>query len=60
MMQLAKKIPFEDPNVLNLCRALYALSNVLILGIHLYIMNTINKKKGMLHFLSLEQESTVC
>ncbi|KAK1775981.1 inorganic phosphate transporter Pho88 [Copromyces sp. CBS 386.78] len=47
MMQVAKKIPFEDPNVLNLCRALYALSNVVILAIHLYIMNTINRKKDL-------------
>lgn len=48
MVQVAKKIPFEDPNVLNMARAGYILSNVIILAIHLYIMSTINKKKGML------------
>ena len=46
-MQLAKKIPFEDPNVLNACRAAYAISNFLILGIYLYIKSVIDKKKGM-------------
>jgi len=45
-MQLAKKIPFEDPNVLNACRALYAVSNVIILGIYLYIKSSVDKKKG--------------
>jgi len=45
-MQLAKKIPFEDPNVLNACRAAYAISNVLILGIYLYIKSVIDGKKG--------------
>ncbi len=46
-MQVAKKIPFEDPFVLNSCRAAYVISNVLILGIYLYIQSAINKKKGM-------------
>jgi len=52
-MQLAKKIPFEDPNVLNACRAAYAISNFLILGIYLYIKSVIDKKKGM----SISRES---
>ena len=45
-MQLAKKIPFEDPNVLNACRAAYAISNFLILGIYLYVKSVIDSKKG--------------
>ena len=50
-MQLSKKIPFDDPNVLNGVRALYVFSNMLILGIYLYVQRQINKKRGMLmHF----------
>jgi hypothetical protein len=48
MMQVAKKIPFDDPTVLNLCRAAYVASNLIILGIYLYIKVVIDKKKGML------------
>jgi hypothetical protein len=47
MMQVAKRIPFEDPNVLNMCRAAYVLSNVIILGITLYIKSVVDKKKDM-------------
>ena len=47
MMQVSKKVPFDDPNVLNLVRAVYVLSNVIIAGIYLYIQTQINKKKGM-------------
>ena len=47
MMQVAKKIPFDDPNVLNMCRALYIGSNLIIMGIYLYIKTVIDKKKGM-------------
>lgn len=46
MMQLAKKIPFEDPDVLLMVRGLYILSNVLILGLYLYTQAQISKKKG--------------
>lgn len=46
VMQLAKKIPFEDPNVLNACRAAYAISNLLIIGIYLYVKSVIDGKKG--------------
>ncbi len=46
MMQVAKKIPFDDPNVLNTIRAVYVASNLLIFGIYLYIQNQIDKKKG--------------
>jgi len=47
MMQVAKKIPFDDPNVLNTIRAVYVASNLLIFGIYLYIQNQIDKKKDM-------------
>lgn len=47
MMQLSKKVPFEDPQVLMLVRACYILSNLLILAVHLYTHLKINQKKGM-------------
>ena len=47
MMQLAKKVPFEDPQVLLLVRGCYILSNVLILAVTLYTQYQINAKKGM-------------
>ena len=46
MMQVSKKIPFDDPSVLMGVRILYIVSNVLILGIYLYLQQQINKKKG--------------
>ncbi|KAF2456999.1 inorganic phosphate transporter-like protein pho88 [Lineolata rhizophorae] len=45
VMQVAKKIPFDDPVVLNAVRGLYVTSNVIIAGIYLYIQAQINKKK---------------
>ena len=47
MMQLAKKVPFDNPDVLLLVRGLYILSNVIILGVYLYTQAQINKRKGM-------------
>ena len=47
MMQVSKKIPFDDPNVLNMCRVGYVLSNLIILGMTLYIKFVVDKKKGM-------------
>ncbi|OQE23664.1 hypothetical protein PENSTE_c008G09544 [Penicillium steckii] len=47
MMQLAKKVPFEDPQVLMLVRGMYILSNVIILGIYLFTQTKINGKKDM-------------
>ena len=47
MMQVAKKIPFEDPMTLNICRGIYLLSNILILALSGYIYQQIEKKKGM-------------
>jgi hypothetical protein len=46
LVQLAKKIPMDDPNVLNGARAVYVLSNVIILGIYLYVKLQIDKKNG--------------
>ncbi|KAI1135804.1 inorganic phosphate transport PHO88 [Hypoxylon sp. FL0543] len=47
MMQVSKRIPFEDPNVLNLVRALYIASNLIIAAIYLYVQVQINKKKDL-------------
>ncbi|KAJ4366856.1 phosphate transporter (Pho88) [Neocucurbitaria cava] len=46
-MQISKKIPFDDPNVLNGVRALYVVSNLIIAGIYLYVQSQINKKNDM-------------
>lgn len=45
-MQISKKIPFDDPNVLNGVRALYIVSNLIIAGIYFYVQQQINKKNG--------------
>jgi len=45
-MQASKKVPFEDPMVLNGVRALYVVSNLVIVGIYLYVQSAINKKRG--------------
>lgn len=50
MMQVSKKIPFDDPDVLLMVRGLYIVSNVLILGIYFYTQTQITKKKGTLIF----------
>lgn len=47
MNQLAKKIPFEDENVLNGARAAYVLSNLIILGIYLYVRSVVTKKNDL-------------
>lgn len=46
MMQVSKKIPFDDPNVLMGVRAMYIISNLIILGIYLFMQQKINAKKG--------------
>ncbi len=50
MMQVSKKIPFDDPNVLNGVRALYVVSNLVIVAIYLYTKMQIDKKRGMCSF----------
>ncbi|RMY14915.1 hypothetical protein D0867_06982, partial [Hortaea werneckii] len=47
MMQASKKIPFDDPNVLNGVRALYIVSNLIIAGVYIYTKVQIDKKKDM-------------
>ncbi|KAG8526135.1 uncharacterized protein KY384_000128 [Bacidia gigantensis] len=47
MMQVSKKIPFDDPQVLMGVRALYIFTNVVIISIYLYIQSKINKKKDL-------------
>ena len=46
MMQVSKKIPFDDPQVLLGVRVLYVVSNLIILGIYFYMQMKINGKKG--------------
>jgi len=45
-MQVSKKIPFDDPTVLNGVRALYVVSNLIMFAIYFYIGMQIKKKKG--------------
>ncbi|KAL8952645.1 MAG: hypothetical protein Q9222_001451 [Ikaeria aurantiellina] len=47
MMQVSKKIPFDDPQVLVGVRVLYIVSNILIAGVYLYLQNKINAKKDL-------------
>lgn len=44
-MQLAKQIDFKDPNILMGVRAMYIISNLIIVGIYLYVKMQIEKKK---------------
>jgi len=46
-MQLGKKIPFDDPNVLWGMRILYILSNLAIFSVYFYIGQQIQKKNDM-------------
>jgi len=46
MMQVSKRIPFEDPTWLNGIRGMYILSNIIIVGLYLYIGSLIKKKNG--------------
>jgi hypothetical protein len=47
MMQVSKRIPFDDPDTLNIVRGVYIASNVIIALVYLYIQFVINKKKDM-------------
>ncbi|KAL2828047.1 inorganic phosphate transporter Pho88 [Aspergillus cavernicola] len=47
MMQLAKKVPFDNPDVLLAVRGVYILSNVIILALYLYTQAQINKKNDL-------------
>lgn len=48
MMQVSKKVDFDNPDVLNIVRGLYVASNVIIAFVYLYVQSQINKKKGTL------------
>lgn len=48
VMQIAKRVPFDNPDVLNGVRAMYVASNLIILFIYYLIHSKINKKKGTL------------
>lgn len=43
---MSKKIPFDDPQVLNGVRVLYIVSNLVIVGIYFMVKRSIDKKKG--------------
>lgn len=47
-MQIAKRVPFDNPDVLNGVRAMYIASNLIILFVYYLIHSKINKKKGTL------------
>jgi NADH:ubiquinone oxidoreductase subunit F (NADH-binding) len=59
-MQISKKIPFDDPNVLNAVRALYVVSNLIIAGIYFYVQQQINKKNGVCLIARAGQLKTSC
>lgn len=46
MMQVSKRIPFDDPQVLMGVRILYVVSNLLIFGLYYYIGMKIKSKRG--------------
>lgn len=46
MMQVSKRIPFDDPDTLNIVRAVYIASNLIIAVLYLYTQVKINSKKG--------------
>jgi hypothetical protein len=47
MMQVSKRIPFEEPNVLLSVRVCYVASNVLLALLYFYMQMRVNSKKGM-------------
>ena len=48
MMQVSKRIPFDDPNVLWGVRGLYLVSNLIILSVYLYVQSKIKGLCGEL------------
>lgn len=53
-MQVSKKIPFDDPQVLMGVRALYILSNLIIFAVYFYTGMQIKKKKDLTTLKYLE------
>lgn len=47
MMQVSKRVPFDNPDVLNGVRALYIASNLIIAALYVYVQLQINKKKDL-------------
>ncbi|KIV93699.1 hypothetical protein B0A52_02140 [Exophiala mesophila] len=47
MMQVSKRIPFDDPTVLNGVRALYICSNLIIVALYYYIGMKIKSKRDL-------------
>lgn len=47
MMQVSKRIPFDDPQVLMGVRILYVVSNLIIFGMYYYISTKIKAKRDM-------------
>ncbi|KAJ3517233.1 hypothetical protein NLJ89_g639 [Agrocybe chaxingu] len=43
-MQVARRIPFDDPDTLNLVRAGYVVVQILVLGVYFYVSSTIKRK----------------
>lgn len=58
MMQVSKRIPFEDPQVLLGVRILYAVSNLIVFGLYYYIGLKIKAKRGMLMGTAPQEPST--
>ena len=46
-MQAGKKVPLDNPDVLNIVRAVYVFSNIIIASVYFYCTMQVNKKKGM-------------
>merc|ERR1712093_326074 len=59
MMQVSKKIPMDDPSVLNMIRAGYILSNVIIISVYAYVHLQINKKKDMTTLKYVEEPKLI-
>lgn len=58
MMQVSKKVPFDDANVLLGVRAFYIISNLIIAAIYLFLQQKINSKKGTYHFESPRRDQS--
>jgi hypothetical protein len=51
MMQVSKKIDFNDPTILVAVRAAYLISNAIIFAVYFYCGMVIDKKKGASAFI---------
>ncbi|KAK9452935.1 inorganic phosphate transporter Pho88 [Dipodascopsis uninucleata] len=57
LMQLSKKIPFEDPNVVMYARLAYILSNVFIFALYLFARYKVTKANDLTTLKYVEQPS---